>query len=246
MGGDITKTGAVGGGASRLRPHWWAVLGVSLSLLALVAAAASDHPRHDGHARDAGSALPGREKGSPSKSPSPPTSTPFVGGSSPSTTSTTLPGGSTIGPATVSATGSSGSAPTAERSPVKAASVTPVPSATSTTTTTTVTPASAATPVQASTPSQAWTGELQEPDASSALEWFTGVGPTQVLVTSSSSFPLSLTVTCPEGTQTSVQPSTIEVVIPDATGACEITVKETLVQYDAIPYTLTVGPANGG
>jgi hypothetical protein len=36
------------------------------------------------------------------------------------------------------------------------------------------------------------------------------------------------------------------VALPNATGACDLTLKETIVQYDAVAYTLTVGPSDGG
>jgi hypothetical protein len=68
----------------------------------------------------------------------------------------------------------------------------------------------------------------------------------QVSATSPSSLPLSLTVACPAGTLTEQGSSRIVLPIPDATGACEVTLKETVVQYDAVPYTLTVEAADGG
>jgi len=52
-------------------------------------------------------------------------------------------------------------------------------------------------------------------------------------------------VSCPDGYQTAEGTSSIAVVLPDADGACELTVKEMLVQYAAISYTLTIGPAGG-
>ncbi len=56
---------------------------------------------------------------------------------------------------------------------------------------------------------------------------------------------LSLSVSCPDGSQTSEGTSSVAVVIPDADGPCDLTLKETLVQYDAVSYTLTIAPAGG-
>jgi hypothetical protein len=105
---------------------------------------------------------------------------------------------------------------------------------------------SAAAPVKPTTPPATWTGDLQEPDDASATQIFAGAGPTEVSATWTPGLTLSLTVTCPGGTQAAQGSSEVGVVIADATGACEITLKETVVQYDAIAYTLTIGPADGG
>jgi hypothetical protein len=68
----------------------------------------------------------------------------------------------------------------------------------------------------------------------------------QVSASWSSTLSLSLTVSCPAGVQTKEGPSSLTISLADATGACEVTLKETVVQYDAIPYTLTVSPVDGG
>jgi hypothetical protein len=68
----------------------------------------------------------------------------------------------------------------------------------------------------------------------------------QVSATWSSTLSLSLTVSCPEETQTEEGPSSLTIPLADATGACEVTLKELVVQYDAISYTLTVSPVDGG
>jgi hypothetical protein len=56
---------------------------------------------------------------------------------------------------------------------------------------------------------------------------------------------LSLSVSCPTGTQTAVGASSVSVVIQDADGYCELTLKETLVQYNTVSYTVTVASAGG-
>jgi hypothetical protein len=35
------------------------------------------------------------------------------------------------------------------------------------------------------------------------------------------------------------------VVIPNAAGPCDLVLKETVVQYVAVPYTVTIGPEGG-
>jgi hypothetical protein len=88
-------------------------------------------------------------------------------------------------------------------------------------------------------------GALQQPDDATASYPFTGVGSMEVSASSTSSFPLLLTVTCPAGTVDEAGSSLVSVVIPDADGPCELVLKETEVQYVAVPYTVTIGPEGG-
>jgi hypothetical protein len=64
----------------------------------------------------------------------------------------------------------------------------------------------------------------------------------KVSVSSTSTVPLLLTVSCPEGIVTQAGSSLFSVSIPDADGPCDMVLKETVVQYVAVPYTITVGP----
>jgi hypothetical protein len=89
------------------------------------------------------------------------------------------------------------------------------------------------------------TGYLQQPDDASAHIAFTGEGAMRVSVSWPSTVTLSLSVSCPAGTQTAEGASQVAVVLADADGACDLTLKETLVQYDAVSYTLTIAPAGG-
>jgi hypothetical protein len=125
----------------------------------------------------------------------------------------------------------------------------------STTTTTTPTPATTATspsggsgiaaaPVQTATIVEP-PGYLQQPDDASASYEFTGSGSVQVVATSTSTTPLLLTVTCQLTTLSKQGSSTISVVIPSADGACDVVLKETVVQYAAVPFTVTIGPEDG-
>ena len=90
-------------------------------------------------------------------------------------------------------------------------------------------------------------GSLQQPDLSTASYPFSGVGSMQVSASwSPASTTLSVTVTCPAGTLTEEATTTLTVAIPDADGACEATIKETSSTYEAVSYTLTIGPTQGG
>jgi hypothetical protein len=89
-------------------------------------------------------------------------------------------------------------------------------------------------------------GSLQQPDDAFASYVFTGVGSMTVSVTWAYATPLSLSVSCPGGSDTKVGTSVLSVVIPNAGGDCSTTLKESLVQYDAVDYVLAIGPTNGG
>ena len=67
----------------------------------------------------------------------------------------------------------------------------------------------------------------------------------QVSASSTLSVPLLLTVTCPAATADQAGSSLVSVEIADATGPCVVVLKETVVQYVAVPFTLTIGPEGG-
>jgi hypothetical protein len=234
VAGDNSKNGAVGVQPTRrIRPHWWAVLAVSVSLLALVAATSS-HPN-----TSAGPAAAHRPSARHQSTPT--TATPTT------TTTTTTTTEVQQGPNTVTPPTSSSSPGSA--STVGAHVVVRESTATSTTTTTTTTTAttggsSVAAAVQPVTP-LVEPGDLQQPDDASASYPFTGVGSMRVSASSTSTVPLLLTVTCPEGTVDQAGSSLVAVVIPNADGPCDVVLKETVVQYVAVPYTLTIGPEGG-
>jgi hypothetical protein len=208
-----------------MRPHWWAVLAVSLALLALVAATSSDRPSGSG-SHDGARAAGGARHQPASTSPQSPTTT--------TTTATTMPPTATTTtaprPATTSTTDIA-------RVVVKESSPT--------TTTTTVAPTSgnaAAAPAQTVTPRE---GSLQQPYDTSATAVFNGQGAMDVTATWTPSTTLSLTVSCGGSTQQVEGTSTASVVIPDASGTCTAVLKEMLVQYDGVSYALTIGPEGG-
>lgn len=237
MAGDDSEDDGVGRlPTPRIRPHWWAVLAVSVSLLALVAAT-SGHPNATG-ARAAARDAPANPYQSRSTAPTATT-----------TTTTTEPEG---GPSTVTAPtppppSQSTSSTEGARVVVRQLSATTPTTTTSTTTTTTAAPAAGsnvAAAVQTATPIT-MSGALQQPDLASASYPFTGVGTMRVSASSTSSAPLLLTVTCPAGTLDEAGSSFVSVVIPNADGPCDLVLKETVVQYVAVPYTLTIGPEGG-
>ncbi len=204
------------------------MLAVSLSLLALVAAATSDHPDalgRRGHDLAAGDR---KATGIPSTLPPTPAST--------TTTLLTRPGstGSPTGSGQAVTTGTAGDGIHIVTTPS-----TTVPT-TSTTTTT-----SAIGPVPAQPAPLIRSGELQQPYVSTANEAFTGAGPMRISVTWSPTDSLSLSVSCPDGAQTAEGTTSAAVVIPDADGPCDLTLKIMLVQFDVISYTLTIAPAGG-
>lgn len=241
MAGDKSEDDGVGGlPAPRIRPHWWAVLAVSVSLLALVAANSGRPNQTEGRA-----AAP-YEPANPHQSRSTaPTAT---------TTTTTQPvrGPSTVTPPTSpppsqSTSSTEGASVVARHSSATTPTTSTSTRTSPTTTTTTATPAdgsNVAAAVQTVTPIT-MSGALQQPDDASATYPFSGAGSMQVSASSTSSAPLLLTVTCPEGTLDEAGSSFVSVVIPDADGPCDLVLKETLVQYVAVPYTLTIGPEGG-
>ncbi len=88
-------------------------------------------------------------------------------------------------------------------------------------------------------------GALQQPDDASASYSFIGAGAMEITASSPSTAALLLTVTCQLGAQDEAGSSNVSVLIPDADGPCDVVLKETTVQYVAVPYTLTIGPEGG-
>jgi hypothetical protein len=239
---DLSNNGPRGTRPLRVRPHWWAVLAVSLSLLALVAAATSGHQGPDHH-RSAAAPSEGTHATSPTTS-------------TPASTTTTVPG---LGSGSASVTPPT---PTEVIAPVaptfaggtKAQVVTrqsTAPTGTSagtpTPTTTTTAPPSGSTVATAPAPPTPFitTGDLAYPDDSTASFPFAGAGAMRVTVTWQTTPTLSLTVTDCGATQTAQGSSPLTVLLPDADGTCLVTLKELLVQYDMVTYKLTAGPAGG-
>ena len=240
MAGDDSEDDGVGGlPTPRMRPHWWAVLAVSVSLLALVAATSGrPNPTGDRAAARDEPANPHQSRSTAPTATTTTTTTEPEGG--PSTVTTPTPP-----PPSQSTSSTEGARVVVRR--LSATTTTTTTTTTSTTTTTTAAPAAGsnlAAAVQTVTPIT-MSGALQQPDDASASYPFTGVGTMQVSASSTSSAPLLLTVTCPAGTLDEAGSSFVSVVIPNADGPCDLVLKETVVQYVAVPYTLTIGPEGG-
>jgi hypothetical protein len=238
VAGDGNDKGPAGARPVRIRPHWWAVLAVSLSLLALVAAAASNHPSNSPHGR---ASLRSHPATSQPTLPAPTTSTPASAPASPTSTTSVASTTSTPSPPRVVTTAGTRVGAGVANEPSSA------PTATSTTSVPPAGPGLAAATTQTTQPADkfARTGTLQQPDIPFASYTFYGVGSMTVSATWTFATPLSLTVTCPGGAQTRVETSPISVMIPNAGGDCSTVLKETLVQYDAVDFTLKVGPTDG-
>ncbi len=230
MGGNVTEDGLDALRPRSSRPHWWVVLAVSLALLALVAAATAAHehaPAQRGGARP----IPSGGRDGVHARRGPPAGT---------TTTTSTPSAPPVTSATSAPADDADSfrAVTAESTTTTTTTTTP-PSSTTTTTTTQAAPPTAQT--------ENFSGSLQQPNLSTASYSFSGVGSMQVSASwTPAATTLSVTVTCPAGTLTEEGTSTLSVALPDGDGACETTIKETVVNYAAVSYTLTIGPAPGG
>jgi hypothetical protein len=236
VAGYVAEKGYDGARPLRIRPHWWVVLAVALSLLALVAASGSDH---------SGS------KGRPHPARSIQLFPTGATGAKPTTTTTTVP--STTMSTTVTPPSSAPSAgPTGSgRGNVVTTQSASSPAATTTTTTAatvTTTPKLSAASTQPATPATN-TEEpysLQQPAQTTASFAFNGVGSMTVSVTWDYATPLSLTVSCPGGAQTKVGPSGLTIVIPNSGGPCTTTLKETIVQYNAVDFVMLIHPTDAG
>jgi len=227
VAGENSKSGALRGQPTRrIRPHWWAVLAVSVSLLALVAATSSRPKTSYGTAT--APSPPAHRQSDPT------TTTPRT------TTTTTEPARApiTVTPPTTTPQPGSGSTVGAH---VVVQQSTPAPATTTTTAAATTGGSSVAAAVQAVEPLK-FQGDLQQPDDATNSYPFPGSGAMQVSVSSTSTVPLLLTVSCPVGTVDQTGSSLVSVSIPNADGPCDLVLKETVVQYVAVPYTITVGP----
>lgn len=209
---------------ARGRPTWWAILAVSLALMALVAATAAR----------SNNAL------------TPPKLATDVHGTT--TTSSTTPKAEVTGTTVPTLVGAT--TPTTAP-PVGAASgSSPISHAFGTTTTTVpalLPPATTTTTTTQPTSGEAvYPGYLQPPTQTSMTYQFAGTGPTDVSVTWSSSTYLSLHVTCSGFDQTSGGSSVISLSIPNAQGTCQAVLSEPAPATAVVSYTLTVNPGSGG
>jgi hypothetical protein len=74
---------------------------------------------------------------------------------------------------------------------------------------------------------------------------FTGTGPMQVSVLWSGTTYLTMTVSCPNGSQSVGGTSAMEASLGNASGSCRATVTEPPSESVALTYTISIGPAGG-
>jgi hypothetical protein len=223
VGGGNDTTGALRARPLRGRPHWWAVLAVALSLMALLAATSSSGP---------GVTRPGHH-GVALNPPAP--QTPAHGAPLGSTTTTTT---------AASAAHDLGS-PSAGHALGPTAVVSALQPATATTTTTSVTTTTVGSGVGSGPSPQTRTqqGYLQPPDNTSAMYTFTADGPTQVSVSWATADTLLLSVTCPSGTVNEQGSSSVTITTADTSGQCQATLSEPASDSSTVSYDITIEPA---
>ncbi len=88
-------------------------------------------------------------------------------------------------------------------------------------------------------------GYLDPPLQSSNGYGFTGTGGMQISVLWSGTTYLTMTVSCPSGSQSVGGTSAMEASLGDASGSCQATVSEPSSESVALTYTITIGPAGG-
>ncbi len=117
----------------------------------------------------------------------------------------------------------------------------------SVTTTTTVTTITATTVPSSSTPADRMQtqGYLNPPLQPSNGYGFTGTGAMQISVVWSGDTYLTMTVSCPNGSQNVGGTSAMAASLPDASGSCRATVSEPTSESTSLTYTITIGPAGG-
>ena len=74
---------------------------------------------------------------------------------------------------------------------------------------------------------------------------FTGTGAMQISVLWSGTTYLTMTVSCPSGSQSVGGTSAMEASLGDASGNCRATVSEPSSESVALTYTISIGPAGG-
>ena len=118
------------------------------------------------------------------------------------------------------------------------------PVTTTTTTTTIITTTTSPGSLQPADRTQS-EGYLDPPQHPSSGYGFTGTGAMQVSVVWSGSTYLTMTVSCPNGSQNVGGTGAMDASLPDASGSCQATVIEPAPEATALTFTITIGPAGG-
>ena len=232
----------------RGRLRWWAILAVTLALMALVAAVSFSTGIPSGRSASLGAHLPPTTP-PPSKSLPASTTTPDQGSTPSVPQSTTTPiGRSTQTPLsptifdhppteTSSDTGAGTAGPSTDSAPPTSASptdsVVPAPPAVTTTTAPTV---------------HTYSGNLEYPDNVSASYQVAGGGKVTATANWTGAATLSLAVACPSGTSSTSGVSGISVSFTDAPGdnsPCSVTLAEPLSEESVVSYSLAIQYLSG-
>jgi hypothetical protein len=221
---------------ARGRPNWWVILAVSLGLMALLVATASNTPssshrgEHPAQAAARGARLATRPHGD-THAAAPTTTT--------TTTTPTPLAGAADAPAALHSSGTTGALSTTH-APGPGVTTTTVTPATTTTTTTTAAPNVAVPADRMQTQ-----GYLNPPLEPSNQYGFTGAGAMDVSVVWSGSTHLTMEVDCPSGDQSVGGTGAMAASLPDASGSCLATVTEPASEAATVTYTISIGPAGG-
>ena len=231
-GGGLETTEKLRARVTGGRPNWWVILAVSLALMALLVATATTTPGHLAPRKPVRATVAGGTHGATSSR----TSTRAPGASSPAspTTTTTSPVAAVSSSALVvaPATDTVGTTTTTVPKPV---STSTVPTATTTTTQ----------PASLPADRSETEGYLDPPAQTSGQYGFTGDGAMEISVVWSGSTYLTMTVSCPNGSQNVGGTSAMAASLPDAQGSCVATVSEPASESTSLTYTITIGPAGG-
>jgi hypothetical protein len=242
-GGDWRTTEARRSSVVRGRPNWWVILAVSLALMALlVATAGGNHrpaPTSHGQPIAPAAASAARTPSAHGHGAPTPSSARHVA-SPPTTTSTTT----TTPRAAPAAPGSAGSGSSLVDQ-AAAAAPPPTPAVTTTTAAPAPTTSTIPSPNAVSAARTQTQGYLDPPVQTSNHFAFNGTGAMQISVLWSGAVYLTMTVTCPNGSQTVGGTSAMGATLPDASGSCMATVSEPASESAVLTYTITIGPPGG-
>jgi hypothetical protein len=220
--------------------RWWAVLAVSLALMAVVLVLSGGHrptqkPSAEAAARQR-LAHPSTSMSAPRRSAERPGSrTPARVSTPTSTTVATTPPAPGNDP-------SSGSVTPATTPPTVASPTRSEAGGTGSGSGS----GSAADPVSGTPPDgsagDAQQGYLQPPDNTSAIYPATAGGSLRVSARWSGSTTLTLSVDCPDAARSASGTSSVTVTLPQAEGDCQATLSEPSTESDTVSYTLSIGP----
>ncbi len=227
---------------ARGRPNWWVILAVSLALMALLVATAGAPPDRPGPRRSLGeSSTGGAHPVPPHAGTSPGRASPPHTSSSTTTTTT-----ATTSPPAPPATATAGGTALVSAHGFGGDTGAPASGPTAVTTTTTTTSTTTTTqPASLPADRMQTQGVLDPPVQTSNGYGFTGTGAMQVSVVWSGDTYLTMTVSCPSGSQSVGGTSAMEASLPDAQGSCQATVSEPASESTSLTYTITIEPTGG-